>query len=55
MDNVGKFNNMGITDNTINMLDHFNDKVEPKSEIDIQREKERESADKKDDEKRKKK
>ena len=32
MDNVDKFNNMGITDNTLNMLDHFNDKVEPKTE-----------------------
>ena len=32
MNNVDKFNKMGITDNTINMLDHFNDKVEPKTE-----------------------
>ena len=32
MDNVDKFNRMGITDNTIKMLDHFNDKVEPKTE-----------------------
>ena len=32
MDNVDKFNRMGITENTVNMLDHFNDKVKPKSE-----------------------
>ena len=32
MNNVDKFNKMGITDNTVNMLDHFNDKVEPKTE-----------------------
>ena len=32
MDNVDKFNKMGITDNTLNMLDQFNDKVEPKPE-----------------------
>ena len=31
MNNVDKFNQMGITDNTINMLDQFNDKVEPKT------------------------
>ena len=32
MDNVDKFNKMGITDNTVNMLAHFNDKVQPKTE-----------------------
>ena len=32
MDNVDKFNRMGITDNTVGMLDHFNEKVEPKTE-----------------------
>ena len=32
MENVDKFNRMGITDNTVNMLDHFNNKVKPKSE-----------------------
>ena len=32
MDNVDKFNKMGITDNTLNMLDQFNDKVEPLTE-----------------------
>ena len=42
MDNVDKFNKMGITDNTINMLDHFNDKVEPKTELEKEEEKEKE-------------
>ena len=32
MDNVEKFNQMGITEKTVNMLDVFNDKVEPKTE-----------------------
>ena len=39
MDNVDKFNKMGITDNTLNMLDHFNDKVEPKTEEEKQKDK----------------
>ena len=49
MDNVDKFNKMGITDNTINMLDHFNEKVEPKTEEEKQKEKERESLEKKEE------
>ena len=32
MENVDKFNQMGITEKTVNMLDHFNKKVEPKTE-----------------------
>jgi hypothetical protein len=42
MNNVDKFNKMGITDNTINMLDHFNDKVEPKTEEEKAKEEEKE-------------
>ena len=45
MDNIDKFNQMGITDNTIKMLDHFNDIVEPKTK----EEKEKESQEKKDE------
>ena len=41
MNNVDKFNKMGITDNTINMLDHFNDKVEPKTEEEKAKEQEK--------------
>jgi len=32
LNNVDKFNKMGITDNTVNMLKVFNDKVEPRTE-----------------------
>ena len=32
LNNVDKFNKMGITDNTVNMLKVFNDKVEPMTE-----------------------
>ena len=32
LNNVDKFNKMGITDNTLNMLKVFNDKVEPMTE-----------------------
>ena len=32
INNVDKFNKMGITDDSIKMLGHFNDKVEPKTE-----------------------
>ena len=32
MNNVDKFNNMGITDNTINMLKVFNEEVQPRTE-----------------------
>jgi len=35
MDNVEKFNNMGITEKTVKMLDHFNNNVEPKTEDEI--------------------
>ena len=38
INNVDKFNKMGITANTINMLDSFNDKVEPKTEEEKERE-----------------
>ena len=48
MDNVDKFNKMGITENTLNMLDHFNDKVKPKTEE--EKEKEKELLTKKEDE-----
>ena len=32
MDNIDKFNNLGVTENTIKMLDTFNDKVQPLTE-----------------------
>lgn len=32
LNNVDKFNNMGITENTVNMLSVFNEKLEPKKE-----------------------
>ena len=35
MTNVDKFNNMGITEKTVKMLDHFNNNVEPKTEDEI--------------------
>ena len=35
MDNVDKFNKMGITESIITMLDQFNDRVEPKTEEEI--------------------
>jgi len=49
MDNVNKFSQMGITDNTINMLDHFNKKVEPKTPEEIEKERENESLGKADE------
>ena len=38
MENVDKFNQMGITEKTVNMLDHFNNKVELKTEEEMQAE-----------------
>ena len=48
--NVEKFNKMGITGNTLDMLDSFNDRVEPKTEEEKEREVLRSRAPPKEDE-----
>ena len=48
--NVEKFNKMGITGNTLGMLDSFNDRVEPKTEEEKEREILRSRAPPKEDE-----